>query len=79
MTTLVIQNLEDEVFVQLNQAAEQDGISVEQKAAYILEHFTRATGLKRDEIVERSRNLRMKNAHINTTDSVQLIREDRDK
>ena len=80
MKSLVLTNVDDKVFDVLKTNAEIHGVTPEEEAVSVLEnHFSLPNQDKKAKAREFLNAFREQNAHLQKTDSVQLIREDRDR
>lgn len=74
MAQVIVRNLDDRVLAVLRRKAELHGRSLEQELRNILASAARLT---RSERIEMARRIRAMTPKAGQTDSVQLIREDR--
>lgn len=78
MRNLVLQNLSEDLFIQLQENAALSGITPENQAAAILKiHLTQPRPMDTDDILAIADAVRIKNACRQKSDSVLLIREER--
>lgn len=78
MRNLLIQNLSEDLFIQLQENAALSGITPENQAAAVLKtHLTQPRPMDTDEILTIADTVRIKHAHRQKSDSVLLIREKR--
>ncbi len=76
MAQILVRNLDDSVVADLKRVAERHGRSLE---AEVREVLTAATRSERTELVRRAAELRARNGPQTGSDSVELIREDRER
>ena len=76
MSELVIRNMDETVLEQLHQKAAMHGITVEEEVKMILVSAIGAASQK--SVLERARAIRKRNAHLQKTNTLDLLREDRD-
>ncbi len=76
MAQILVRNLDDSVVAELKRVAESHGRSLE---AEVREVLTAATRIDRSELIRRAAELRARNGPQTGPDSVELIREDRDR
>lgn len=79
MSKLFIQDIDQDLYDRLEQAAEQEGVSIEQEALLLLDsHLPHHLTTKELALLSLKR-IREETAHLQKTDSIALLREDRDR
>lgn len=76
MNELVIHNVEDNLLNKLHQNVAQHGISVEDEVKNILNSVIEENS--RRSVLSRVRAIRKRNEHLQKTNTLDLLREDRD-
>lgn len=81
MNTLIIENLDDEVKLQLEFHASLHGLTPEDEAKNIIIKTLSSQNkpVSKEQHLSRIRAIRDKNAHLQNSDSVELLREDRER
>ncbi len=80
MSKFVIQDMDEDLMNRLEKTAALNGISPEEEAKKILNSLLpQISSESKEKHLSRVKALREKNAHLQKTDSVDLIREDRDR
>ncbi|MEW6235292.1 MAG: plasmid stabilization protein [Candidatus Omnitrophota bacterium] len=77
MNELVLRDLNGLLLERLHQNAALHGVSVEEEAKKILAAAVSATA--QNSLLDRARAIRERNAHLQKTNTLVLLRQDRDK
>ncbi len=78
MGELILRDIDETILSRLKEMAKSSGVSVEEEAKNIISNSIPKEHT-REEAIAYLDEIREKYAHLQTTDSVDLIREDRDR
>lgn len=76
MSDLVLRDLDERLLEQLHQNAAWHGLTIEEEVKKIID--TVLVSSSKAGILERARAIRERNAHLQKTNTLELLREDRD-
>ena len=79
MATFTIRNVEDEIVKALKARAKSHNRSLESEIRQILVDQVRRPAWRGDELLERAKRIAAMTPNVPQTDSVELLREDRDR
>ena len=79
MATLTIRNVEDEIVTALKARAKSHNRSLESEIRQILVDQVRRPSWRGAELLERAKRIAAMTPNVPQTDSVELLREDRDR
>ena len=79
MTQLIINNIDDDLLASLKQSAAARGVSTDEQVKTILDQWLKISFAAKRDLLAEMDEIREKYAHLQKTDSVELLRKDRER
>ncbi len=79
MSQILLKDIEQSLYERLEHSARESGITIEQQVVRLLQTHLPESNSKKKKALQNLRKIREETAHLQKTDCVDLLREDRDR